>query len=444
MRQDRSFIAGSRLMSRFLLCLLALSPLFVWSQAPTVSYSSPQNFNTGTAISTLSPTSSNVPAVTYGNVTTYAGSGPTTNPGADNPNPLLASFNMPKSVVLDARGNMYVAESVNGIIRKIAANGAVTKIADLDGNSSNPASLAINTSNGDLYFTLEQHAIYRITNTNSANYPSQDPVYTGPTDGTLSGYLFAGSKGSAALTDGTGSAARFNIPLGMCIDASNEYMYVADYNNDRIRRITIAATGGSFTNGQVVTITTNGTAGVSIDGPEDLVIDGSVNLFVTSSATRRVHKITGAYNPAVLSDFAGSTSSSSGYVDGQGTTARFSEPRGIDIDGAGNLYVADGTGSYAIRKITALGYVSTLAGSGTGLGGSLENGVGRAARFDAPWDLVVDRTNHLLYVADFDDDRIRKVEIGGYTVWPPLPLGLGLNATTGAITGTPTHRSRQV
>ena len=410
--------------------------LFCWqpteaiAQAPTVSYSSPKVYQTNTAITNLTPTATNVPALTFRNVTTYAGSGANGSTPTNNANPLLATFNDIVSMVMDAKGNMYIAESYNGRIRKVAANGTVTTIMDIAGADYTLKGIAINHNTGDLFFSVSQHAIYRIPNTNSANYPTQDPTYTGPTDGTASSYAIAGLRGTSGTVDNaTGTSARFNTPQGMDVDANSLYMYVVESVNNKIRKISLTA---PF---EVTTITTSG---VSMSQPDDIVVDATGVLYVTSASANVVYKIA---TDGVVTNFAGS--GTAGYLDGQGTAARFNDPRGIDMDAYGNLYVADGTGSHTIRKISTTGYVSTLAGSATGLSGTTE-GVGTSARFNVPWDVMVDRANNLLFVADNTNDKVREIEIGGYTVWPSLPEGLILSATTGVISGTPLLRSRQV
>ena len=179
--------------------MFILQGMGVLAQAPNISYTTPQVYATNNAISNLSPSNSGgaIPAVTFRNVTTYAGSGADGSTPTNSTNPLLATFNDIVSMVMDAKGNIYVAESGNGRIRKIASNGTVTMLMDLDGTSYNPKGLAINSNTGDLYFSVGQHAIYRIPNTNSANYPGQDPTYSGPTDANVSSYLMAGLRGTS-------------------------------------------------------------------------------------------------------------------------------------------------------------------------------------------------------------------------------------------------------
>jgi hypothetical protein len=142
--QTMSTSALNRVHSAFFLLhsVFLLAILFCWqpteaiAQAPTVSYSSPKVYQTNIAITNLTPTATNVPALTFRNVTTYTGSGANGSTPTNNANPLLATFNDIVSMVMDAKGNMYIAESYNGRIRKVAANGTVTTIMDIAGADS--------------------------------------------------------------------------------------------------------------------------------------------------------------------------------------------------------------------------------------------------------------------------------------------------------------------
>jgi hypothetical protein len=197
-----------------------------------------------------------------------------------------ARFREPRGVCVDKSGNVYVADASNHVIRKITSGGVVS---------------------------------------------------------TLAGKI--GHPGSA---DGTGSAARFNYPCGVCVDGSGT-VYVADSSNHVIRKIT---SGG-------VVSTLAGKAG----------FDGSEN--------------------------------------GTGSAARFSGPIGLCVDGGGNVYVAD-TNNSMIRKITSRGVVSKLAGP-TGTVG-IKDGFGSEAQFGAPSCVAVDGSGNV-YVADTDFCAIRKLSL---------------------------------
>jgi sugar lactone lactonase YvrE len=220
--------------------------------------------------------------------------------------------------------------------------------------------------------------------------------------------------GKTQSRDGIGAAAGFAWPSDVTSDGTN--LYVADSNNNSIRKIVIAT-------GAVTTLA--GKAGVqgSSDGtgaaasfylPEGIVTDGT-NLYVSDSLNNTIRKIVIA--TGVVTTLAGSPGRQ-GSSDGIGATARFNWPRGLACDGS-NLYVVDG-GNYTVRKIViATGVVTTLAGSPGQQGTS--DGVGSSARFR--WPECITIVGQDLYVAD-TNAGIRKIEMA-----------------TGAVTtiaGTPT------
>jgi sugar lactone lactonase YvrE len=189
--------------------------------------------------------------------------------------------------------------------------------------------------------------------------------------------LAGSSLSRTGSVDGTGTAAHFNYPTGITVDASGN-LYVTDTENDTIRKITPAG----------VVTTLAGKAGVI------------------------------------------------GYADGTGTAAKFYNPEGITVDASGNLYVTDGNGYSTIRKITSAGVVTILAGNITENGHA--DGTGTAAFFDAPQEIAVDASGNL-YVADWGDDTIRKVTAEGVvTTVAGWANGCGSSDGTGSITtGSP-------
>ena len=208
--------------------------------------------------------------------------------------------------------------------------------------------------------------------------------------------------GIPSFMEGTGVAARFDHPLGVAV-GTDETLFVADGENQRIRKITaaevvstIAGDGNQgFANG----------AGLSarFDFPFSLVVDGAGNIFVAEADNNQIRKIT---PNGIVSTFAGDTVG--GYRDATGTDARFFGPAGIAIDGDGNLYVSDDL-NHRIRKITPAGVVSTLAGSGIG---GYKDGSRTEAQFNSPSGIAVDRSGNV-YVADRDNNMIRKITPDG-------------------------------
>jgi Dockerin type I domain/NHL repeat len=216
---------------------------------------------------------------------------------------------------------------------------------------------------------------------------------------------FAGSTGGGDSIDASGSAARFNSPGAVAVDGSGN-VYVADTNNNTIRKITPAG----------VVRTLAGTAGLSgsADGtgsaarfksPSGVAVDGSGNVYVADSYNHTIRKITPA---GVVTTLAG-TAGWQGSADGTGSAARFRYPSGVAVDGSGNVYVADSL-NHTIRKITPAGVVTTLAG--TALSSGSADGTGSAARFNSPRGVAVDGSGNV-YVADFYNHTIRKITPAG-------------------------------
>lgn len=249
----------------------------------------------------------------------FAGSG---TPGLVNGTGTAAAFNEPYCITIDGSGNLYVGDRMNNAIRKITAAGVVTTLA---GN---------------------------------------------------------GASGSA---DGTGSAATFAEPLGIGITSAGN-LYVADYGNQKIRKITPAG------------VVTTAVTGYMCFG---IAISGS-NIYFTNYFQNRVYVVAeGSNTPSLV---AGDVAP--GNTDGTGAAARFNIPAGITTDGSGNLYITE-TGNHRIRKITSSNVVTTIAGSTLGN----TDGSGTTTQFDGPIAATGDFSNGILYIADFYNNKIRKVII---------------------------------
>jgi hypothetical protein len=235
---------------------------------------------------------------------------------------------------------------------------------------------------------------------------------------------------SDGYADGSGTSAKFIQPLGVTTDG-NDDVYVVDASNNRIRKITISGTAATVStlagSGVYGFLNGNGSS-AQFSYPFYIAVDGSGNIYVSDYWGHRIRKITISGTTSTVTTLAGS--GTLGYADGTGVSAKIQNPSGVTVDGNGNVYVADE--SNRIRKVTSAGVVTTLAGSGVS---GLAEGIGTSAMFATPRSMAMDGAGNI-YVADVYNHRIRK--LSRYSILPALPEGLTFNTATGAITGTPT------
>ena len=282
-----------------------------------------------------------------------------------------------------------------------------------------------------------------------------------PTDAVVT-TLAGGTQG---YQDGTGTNARFWSTNGIAVDSSGT-LYVADYINNYIRKVTSGGVVTTFA-GNGNTSSTNGTGtNASFSRPIALALDTSGNLFVCDEGTERIRKVTPA---GVVTTIAGN--GYEGYQDGTGTNAQFFNPDGIvvdptgvvfvsdtynscirkitpegvvttfaagsginfprqlGLDSVGNLYVAN-HGASTILKITSAGVVSVFAGSSGSF--AFADGTGTNARFNAARGLTVDSIGNV-YVSDLYNNRIRKITPSG------VVTTIAGNSSSGSADGTGTN-----
>ncbi len=247
---------------------------------------------------------------------------------------------------------------------------------------------------------------------NAAINPLGNPVnaffqYATTSDfaGKITVSTLAGSYGYYG--DGTGTNAQFYGPMGVAVDA-NGNVYVADTNNNCIRKVTpagvVTTLAGCWWAGGGYLDDVNGTT-AQFNGPSGVAVDASGNVYVSDAGNNCIRKVTPA---GAVTTLAGSAINPPGYAEGTGTAAKFWAPAGVAVDTSGNVYVAD-YGNARIRKVTATGVVTTLAGTGTN---GYKDGPGAAAQFTYPSGVAVDASGSV-YVADSSNNRIRKVWAGG-------------------------------
>ncbi len=218
---------------------------------------------------------------------------------------------------------------------------------------------------------------------------------------------FAGKTGVAGADDAIGTNATFNTPGFLTIDAQDN-LFLSEFGNHTIRKITPLRAVSTFAGSGVSGFTNDKGILAAFNHPNDLAFDKSGNLFVSDLGNNVIRKITSL---GEVSTFAGN--GSAGAVDGLLTTASFSGPAGMVFDSDGNLFIAD-YGNNKIRKITrqgdvSTGDVSTYAGTGNA---ATQNGSLLAASINGPIGLRLDNAG-IMYVAEADGNTIRKISASG-------------------------------
>lgn len=314
---------------------------------------------------------------TFGQVSTFAGS---LSGGFTNGTLTGAQFDNPMGIATDGSGNLYIADSFNSAIRKISADGEVITVAGngslgyVNGTGSvaqfySPSALALDAT-GNIFVTDRgNNAIRKIT-----------PAGVVTT--------FAGN-GVAGYTDGTGTAASFNTPSGIAIDAAGN-LIIADSGNNLIRKVTpagvVTTLAGSRTAGYL-----NGTGtAANFNKPSAIAIDATGNMYVAEAANGAIRKINA---DLLVTTFAGGTN----------VTALLGSPNALSIDAGGNFWISDGAGR--VLKLNTDKKLLVMAGT-SGTPGSTD-GAGNVALLNGPTGILA--TANGVYVTDFGNNVIRKI-----------------------------------
>ena len=224
---------------------------------------------------------------------------------------------------------------------------------------------------------------------------------------TIAGNVYRGDGGQATAT-------QLYFPYGVAVDGSGN-IYIASVGNNCIRKVDTA--------GIITTVAGNGEQGYSGDGglataaklffPYGVTVDGSGNLYIVDTGNNRIRKVTAS--TGIITTVAGSGARGFGGDGGSATAtaAKLNWPRGVAVDGSGNIYIAD-AGNHRVRKVDATTRnISTVAGDGTsGFGGDGGPATDAAVKLNNPWDVALDGDGNL-YIADAGNYRIRQVDADG-------------------------------
>lgn len=301
----------------------------------------------------------------------------------------VAQFAYPSGIATDKHGNVYVADTYNHRIRIITPDGYVSLFAgssngfadgqDTSARFSFPSGLVIDDDGNMFVADRGNHRIRKIT-------PNG---YVSTFAGTVKGY-----------SDGKGPDACFCSPIGITIDAFSD-IYVADYGNHRIRKITPGAYVTTFAGSNKGYADGKGDEAM-FTSPFGVTADLQGNIFIADLGNHRIRKVCPG---RMVTTYGGGNQ---GYANGQSAKAMFAHPYAVAVDNSGNVYISD-WGNNNIRKISPGGVVSTIAGASDGYG--FVNGEAHYAKFNVPTGVAINHNNTTLYVADRNNHVIRKIEL---------------------------------
>lgn len=335
---------------------------------------------------------------------TAAGSGVSGYAGENGPAD-TASLALPSATAYDNAGNLFIADTNNHIIREVTTAGIISTVAGTpgvagfggDGRAATTAYLDTPTgvavdANGNVYVADSHNARVR---------KIADGVITTVAGTGVIG--FAGDGGAAA-------SAQLALPSAVALDASGS-LYIADTNNHRVRKVSGTVISTIAGNGEQLFAGDGGVATASsLNLPTGLAVDASGNVYIADRNNHRVRVVSAA--TGIITTVAGSGAASfAGGFSGDGANsnaANLSKPSGVSIDGTGNIYVAD-TNNQRVRQVSGSS-IATIFGTGEqGFGG--DGGVAATALLNAPRSAASDPSGNLT-IADTLDHRVRSASLG--------------------------------
>ena len=351
-----------------------------------------------------------------GIITTVAGNGSSGFSGDGGPaTSAKLSLFTSAGVAVDSAGNLYIGDSSNSRVRKVTPSGTITTVA---GNGNPGFSGDGGPATSAQLTTPVGVAVDPASNLYIADFGGQRIRKVTPA-GTITTVAGNGVQGFSG-DDGPATSAKLFNPTGVAVDVTGN-IYIADYFNGRIRKVTPS--------GIITTVAGTGVSGFSGDGgpatsarldqAQCVAVDTMGNLYIADYLNQRIRKVTAN---GIITTVAGNGNAGFSGDTGLATNAQLAFPLGVAVDIAGNLYFAD-SGNQRIRKVAVGGTITTVAGNGnTGFSG--DGGVATSAQLNNPWGLAVDTAGNL-YIADLSNNRIRKVTFAGVPTINPGGLVSG-------------------
>jgi streptogramin lyase len=292
-------------------------------------------------------------------------------------------FHHPASVAADSKGQVYVADTFNGAIRKLTPAGTNWSVTTIASGFDHPYGLALDKAGSIYVADTTNNAIRKLTpagtnwglSTLPGNYASLGVAVDSGTNVYLNDGLsillkitpagvittLAGKSGVTGTNDGTGATALFNRPWGLAVDGATN-VYVADSGNHTVRKVTpqgvvTTLAGKPGVRGGVDG--TNGTSSIPLfNNPQGVAVDAATNVYVADYNNHTIRRIT----PSGVVTTLGGLLNLPASIDATGIEARFNFPQGLTVID-GTIYVAD-SGNNTIRRgiITAPVIVRGSAG----------------------------------------------------------------------------------
>jgi len=311
-----------------------------------------------------------------------------------------AQLNTPAAITISNTGNLYIVDTGNHRIRKIDTSGNISTVAG-DGNlgfAGDGGPATAAKLNYPLGMGIDSAGNLYIADTENHRIRKID------SSGNISTVAGDGERGYSG-DGGAAVSAKLNNPMWVALDSAGN-LYIADTSNNVIRKVDVAS-------GNITTVAGDSSVGVAGDGgpataaqlnhPTGIDVDSAGNLYIADSANHRIRKVDTTGN---ITTIAGD--GNSGFVgDGKiATAAQLDSPTQVMVDSTGQVYIAD-TSNHRIRKVSTDNIITTMAGNGNG-GYSGDGGDPTAAKLNSPQDIVVDNQGRF-YIADSDNNRIRKI-----------------------------------